>query len=190
MMFLTRRRRGKRALKGVGGLFVFLALAVAVFAASTVSTERHPASTLVSLSTRRLLEEEAVVVVAEEGDGEDEASHAKMHGEEEEEGEEGEEEEEGWEEAVSPTNMRVMTCIVLVLILLTVAFEVIKEHVEESVPEDFEVILEKFFGELTILGFLSMVTFIVSQAGIMTILSEKIYGESEEEQNELLEYFE
>mmetsp|Transcript_18487 Transcript_18487/g.35116 ORF Transcript_18487/g.35116 Transcript_18487/m.35116 type:complete len:742 (-) Transcript_18487:103-2328(-) len=182
MMFLTRRRRGKRALKGVGSLFVFLALVVAVFAASSVSTGRQPASNLVSFSSRRLLEEEAVVVVAEEG-GEGEAPHAKKHGEEGEE-------EEGWQDSISPTNMKVMTCIVLVLILLTVAFEVMKEHVEESVPEDFEVILEKFFGELTILGFLSMVTFIVSQAGIMTILSEKIYGEGEEEQNELLEYFE
>ena len=201
MMFLSRRRRGsKRALKGVGSLFVLLAVAVALIAAFTVNTGRHPASNLVSFSSHRLLEEESVAHAAtavEEGGEKVEGHHAK-HGKEGEEGkgegeedeeEEGEEEEEEEDEdAISPTDMRVMTSIVIVLILLTVAFEIMKEHVEESVPEDFEVILEKFFGELTILGFLSMVTFIVSQAGIMTILGKKIYGESEED--ELLEYFE
>lgn len=194
MFFHRRRRRGLRgiggpwkgAVKGVSGLFIFLAVAVAVISAFTVTVGRNPVSNILSLPSyghhhHRLLVEEEEASIGQPGAVEEGKDEEGYHG-----GEEGEEEE--YEEAVSPTNMRVMCSIVLVLILLTVGFEVMKERVEESVPEDFAVILEKFFGELTILGFLSMVTFIVSQAGVMTTLSEKIYGEEEGE--ELLEYFE
>lgn len=91
-----------------------------------------------------------------------------------------------FEEAFSLTDLRTIVGIVFTLIVLTVAFEQAKEYLEESIEEDMEIILEKLFGELTILGFLSMVTFMVSKTGLFEQLSEKIF----EEENELLEYFE
>mmetsp|Transcript_6699 Transcript_6699/g.9801 ORF Transcript_6699/g.9801 Transcript_6699/m.9801 type:complete len:177 (-) Transcript_6699:1661-2191(-) len=82
---------------------------------------------------------------------------------EEEEGEEGEEEEEEESEEVDAT---VVTCIVLLLILLTIAFELFKETLEEKAPRSMRVIIEKLFGELTVLGFLSMFTFIMTQVRV------------------------
>lgn len=87
---------------------------------------------------------------------------------------------------LDPLNFLTIICIVLVLIALTLGFEFLKEHLEHSVEEECEIILEKFFGELTVLGFLAMVTFIFSQTGIADMLSERIFGEKKE----LLEYFE
>ena len=53
-------------------------------------------------------------------------------------------------------------CIGIGLILLTIAFKEGKEYLEDSVTEDMEPIVEKLFGEMTVLGFLSMVTCLVS----------------------------
>jgi hypothetical protein len=80
----------------------------------------------------------------------------------------------------------VMVCIVIFLILLTVAFEAVKEFLEEAVNDDMKIIVEKLFGELTVLGFLAMVTFLITTSGYFSILSERLLGE----EDELLEYFE
>ena len=74
----------------------------------------------------------------------------------------------------------------LVLIFLTIAFEEGKEHLEEKVTEDMEPIIEKLFGEMTVLGFLSIVTFLMSQFGFFEFLSIRMFGKSDEEE-ELLE---
>ena len=79
-----------------------------------------------------------------------------------------------------------VVCIVLVLILLTILFECIKEYLEESASASMLPIIEKLFGEMTVLGFLSIFTFCVTQAGFFSVLSVRIYGES----NELQETFE
>ena len=97
-----------------------------------------------------------------------------------------EEEEEEEEEDFSRKDLTTVVSIVLVLILLTVLFEFSKEHLEESVNDDMDIILEKLFGELTVLGFLSIITFCVTQTGLIKIMSEKIY----EDEEELLEFFE
>jgi hypothetical protein len=91
-----------------------------------------------------------------------------------------------WEDALSVRDLRAIVAIVLVLIALTVAFETAKEYLEESVSEDQEIILEKFFGELTVLGFLSMLTFFITKTGVIGHISEQVFGNEEE----LLEYFE
>ena len=96
--------------------------------------------------------------------------------------EEGGEEEGEWE----LQDFSAIVIIVLALIFLTILFEVAKEHLEESVSEDFEVILEKFFGELTVLGFLAMVTFLISRTGTIQRISEHVFGKEEE----LVEYIE
>jgi hypothetical protein len=89
-------------------------------------------------------------------------------------------------ESKKELDLTVMVCIVILLILLTVVFEAIKEFLEEAVNDDMKIILEKLFGELTVLGFLAMVTFIITTTGYFSILSKRLFGENEE----LLEYFE
>lgn len=79
-----------------------------------------------------------------------------------------------------------MTCIVLLLIFLTIVFEYSKEYVEERASSNLLPLVEKLFGEMTVLGFLSIVTFVITKAGWFAILSEKFFGEAEE----LLEIFE
>jgi hypothetical protein len=83
-------------------------------------------------------------------------------------------------------DITVMVWIVVLLIFLTVAFEGMKEFLEEEVNDDMKIILEKLFGELTVLGFLAMITFIITTTGYFAKLSEYLFGEKEE----LLEYFE
>lgn len=92
-----------------------------------------------------------------------------------------------FEEELSLMDLRVIISISLILILLTVSFEMMKESLEESVSEDYAIILEKFFGELTILGFLSMITFLISKTGTLEKMSEHLF---EGEEEELLEYVE
>ncbi|KAI2510390.1 hypothetical protein MHU86_3963 [Fragilaria crotonensis] len=58
-----------------------------------------------------------------------------------------------------------VTSIVLCLISLTIAFEWAKHRLEESVTDDMEPIIEKLFGEMTVLGFLSMVSFLLHACG-------------------------
>ena len=83
-------------------------------------------------------------------------------------------------------DVTVVTCIVLLLIFLTIAFEFIKEHLEEGATRNLRPLVDKLFGEMTVLGFLSIVTFAITKAGWFTALSDAFFGED----NELLEIFE
>ena len=78
--------------------------------------------------------------------------------------------------------------IILVLIVLTIIFEHAKEHIEHSVDRAMKPIIESLFGELTVLGFLSLCTFCITKLGVFEELSVKIFGKNEAE--ELLEIFE
>ena len=69
-----------------------------------------------------------------------------------------------------------VTCIVLCLISLTIAFEWGKHRLEESVTDDMEPIIEKLFGEMTVLGFLSMVSFLLHAGGFFKFLSTQFFG--------------
>lgn len=81
-----------------------------------------------------------------------------------------------------------VTLIVLLLIFLTIAFETAKEHIEESADRNMKPIIGSLFGEMTVLGFLSIFTFCVTQLGYFTQLSIQLFGEDKEET--LLELFE
>jgi len=78
--------------------------------------------------------------------------------------------------------------IVLFLILLTILFEYSKEYLEESSSRNMKPIVESLFGELTVLGFLSIFTFVVTKAGFFMRLGEHLFGPERHE--ELLEVFE
>ena len=157
---------------------------------AVLQSEMLTSSKAVPVATRHLVEEQAVeteesvekLEVADEmEETEKEGSHGH-HAEEEEEEEEEEEDPDHFEEV----ELIVVVVIALFLILATLAFEWMKDTLEESVSEDLEVILEKLFGELTILGFLAMVTFFLTQTGVLQEISEHVFGEEEE----LIEYFE
>lgn len=61
-----------------------------------------------------------------------------------------------------------------------------KEHLEEVATRNLRPLVDKLFGEMTVLGFLSVVTFAVTKAGWFSALSEIFFGDEEE----LLEIFE
>jgi hypothetical protein len=81
-----------------------------------------------------------------------------------------------------------VTVIVLVLVVLTIFFEYVKETIEESADRAMEPVIEGLFGELTVLGFLSTITFCITKLGFFSKLGVALFGEEEEE--ELLEIFE
>jgi hypothetical protein len=82
----------------------------------------------------------------------------------------------------------VNACIVLVLISLTIGFELIKAHSEESASRNMKPIIESLFGEMTVLGFLSVFTFFVTKFGSFERLGVILFGEAHAE--ELRETFE
>jgi len=103
----------------------------------------------------------------------------------------GQEDEVEEEEDYDVTRMSItVMCIILLLIGMTIAFEFMKEYLEESVDRSIRPIVASLFGELTVLGFLSIFTFLVTKLGLMDNLSIAIFGEHEEEENILLETFE
>jgi hypothetical protein len=81
-----------------------------------------------------------------------------------------------------------VTVIVLLLIVLTIAFETIKHHIEHSADRNMRPIISSLFGEMTVLGFLSIFTFCVTKLGFFEKISTQLFGEEEEEA--LLETFE
>ncbi|GMH60646.1 hypothetical protein TL16_g03094 [Triparma laevis f. inornata] len=102
-----------------------------------------------------------------------------------EEHEEEEEEEENWmSESTS------VYSIIIFLIVVTIMFEKTKDIVEERATKDMLPIIESLFGEMTILGFLSVITFICTKVGILEMLSINIFGEGEETKEKLTEIFE
>ncbi len=73
---------------------------------------------------------------------------------------------------------------------MTILFEKTKDRVEENATKDMLPIVESLFAEMTILGFLSVITFVCTKLGILEILSVSIFGEGEETKEKLTEIFE
>mmetsp|Transcript_1560 Transcript_1560/g.2113 ORF Transcript_1560/g.2113 Transcript_1560/m.2113 type:complete len:654 (-) Transcript_1560:321-2282(-) len=110
----------------------------------------------------------------------------KLH--EEEEGGEHGHGSEGEEEVDEKVEAASITCIIVLLIFITIAFETFKEHIEEGADKTLKPIIASMFGEMTVLGFLSACTFVLVQSGVFEHISIAIFGESEEEL--LVEIFE
>lgn len=78
--------------------------------------------------------------------------------------------------------------IVLTLISLTILFEKTKHAVEHAAGRALRPIIKALFGELTVLGFLSAITFCLQRAHAFYFLSRLISdydGESQEEDDEV-----
>jgi len=80
--------------------------------------------------------------------------------------------------------------IVTVLIVVTIGFEVMEHHLVHSASKNMRPMISSLFGEMTVLGFLSLVTFCISQAGVLKEISRSVYGPGEEAEAELPELFE
>lgn len=91
-------------------------------------------------------------------------------------------------DVVEGVELATLVVIVLLLILLTIVFEEIKHHVEHHVPDSLVSVVDRLFGELMVLGFLSIVTFILSESHVFAEISIHIFGE--DEAGEFGEYFE
>mmetsp|Transcript_13489 Transcript_13489/g.17475 ORF Transcript_13489/g.17475 Transcript_13489/m.17475 type:complete len:662 (+) Transcript_13489:20-2005(+) len=96
------------------------------------------------------------------------------------------------EEHVSPHMVAtVLFLIMTFLALVTVLFEKGKEFMMEVVADrTTKPVVAGLFSELTVLGFLSLVTFVISQMDILDRLSGTIFGEGKEREGYLEELLE
>lgn len=104
----------------------------------------------------------------------------------------GHEEEEEEELSVSPFAFATCVfCIITLLLVVTVLFERMQEYLYHNMSSRFtRPMISSLFEEMTVLGFLSLVTFSISQAGLLKRVSVKIFDHSEEGEHELTELFE
>lgn len=149
----------------LGGFLIGFASAVALLFNSSVFVQEWSSS---SGSAARSLHED------EDGEAEVVFSTEGVSGDEDKE--------EDWTFATSTT----IVCIVLLLIGITISFDWLKEHVIEHTNNHMKPVIESLFGEMTVLGFLSVSTFVISKSGLFEMLSVAIFGEGDE----FLEMFE
>uniref|UniRef100_A0A7S1VF95 EF-hand domain-containing protein n=1 Tax=Grammatophora oceanica TaxID=210454 RepID=A0A7S1VF95_9STRA len=178
----TKRNSNNRARRLLQQAIVFLSL-VGIFAALALSRSS-------SSSPRNTNDGDGVGVATSRWlNGDD----GEQHYDDEEENDDGHHSSSNGEHVFSSSEEDIpstfVVCIVLGLLILTMMFELGKEYLEEIVEEDMEPIIEKLFGEMTVLGFLSMVTFFLSEFGFFEWLALKMYHD-EEEDEELIEIFE
>jgi len=83
----------------------------------------------------------------------------------------------------------VSTCvfaIVTFLVTLSVLFEKGKEAILEELNENLHPVLDTFFGEMTLLGFIGLVFFFINKLELLNGISKNVFGE-EDTLNELFE---
>jgi len=80
--------------------------------------------------------------------------------------------------------------ICLFLIVVTIIFEKTKDRIEERASKDMLPIIESLFAEMTILGFLSVITFICTKIGFLEEISKHLFGTDGDEPQEMTELFE
>eukprot|EP00656_Telonema_subtile_P042239 TRINITY_DN4774_c0_g2_i1.p1 TRINITY_DN4774_c0_g2~~TRINITY_DN4774_c0_g2_i1.p1 ORF type:complete len:693 (-),score=164.97 TRINITY_DN4774_c0_g2_i1:984-3062(-) len=76
-----------------------------------------------------------------------------------------------WEDALT------VFCSLTFLILVTILFELGKERLCELVRnQPMQPIVETLFGELMVLGFIGLISFVVSKSGMLKELSHRVYN--------------
>lgn len=78
-----------------------------------------------------------------------------------------------------PIDDEMALLLMLSLILLSVIFEKTKHYLEHSVDEHKHIILQALFGELTVLGFIALLTFFLMNSGVFSNLSIKLYHDEQ-----------
>lgn len=77
-------------------------------------------------------------------------------------------------------DLQVTLGICVVLISVTIAFEMLKHHMEHNVPPMMAGILQAMFGELTVLGFIALYAYFMIQLGVLAWASNMIYGNDDQ----------
>lgn len=75
-----------------------------------------------------------------------------------------------------PNEANTLFGMVVVLIGLTVLFELGKQAIERHAGEEMEAIIAAMFGELTVLGFIGLLTFLVIRTGLGEKMSAEFLG--------------
>jgi len=130
----------------------------------------------------RHLEEETTTTEVGHHEGTSKGEATGEHGGGEEEGE------HHGEHPSAATMDTTLVAIIIFLIAMTIFFEEVKEGLEEEADRTMRPVIDGLFGEMTVLGFLSIVTFCVTKMGLFETISVAVFGEEEKE--ELLETFE
>ena len=73
-------------------------------------------------------------------------------------------------------DLEMALAIVVVLVVLTLLFETAKERLEERF-EKFSIVFDRIWSELTVLGFLALVTFFMVQSNLLQALSSSVFGD-------------
>ena len=76
-------------------------------------------------------------------------------------------------------DMQVTLGICVVLITVTIIFEIAKHHLEHNCPPMMQAILQAMFGELTVLGFIALYTYFMLRLGVLEWVSLQIYHDPE-----------
>ena len=76
-------------------------------------------------------------------------------------------------------DLQVTLGICVMLITVTIIFEIAKHHMEHNVPPMMASILQAMFGELTVLGFIALYTYFMIKLGVIEYVSLKIYHDPE-----------
>jgi len=76
-------------------------------------------------------------------------------------------------------DMQVTLGICVVLISITIVFELVKHHLEHTCPPMMAKILQAMFGELTVLGFIALCTYFMIKGGLIEWSSMMIYHDPE-----------
>ena len=71
--------------------------------------------------------------------------------------------------------LRILLVIAGVLIALTIAFEMVEEFLTDLINKDFLPILQHVYSELTILGFVGLIMFILTKSGVLQSYSKSMF---------------
>ena len=77
--------------------------------------------------------------------------------------------------------------IITILIGMTCLFELSKDYLLDSASELMKPIVLQMFSEMTVLGFLSLVVFLLEESNALTTASDLVFGKSPDAEDEILE---
>ncbi|KNC55053.1 calmodulin [Thecamonas trahens ATCC 50062] len=74
---------------------------------------------------------------------------------------------------------RTVLVVLSVLVVLTITFELLKIKLEELAEGPMEPLMDSMWKELTIMGFIGLISFLASKSGALRGLSCQLYGDAE-----------
>jgi len=93
-------------------------------------------------------------------------------------GEETHEQSQEAEELSPSARVRLVTCIfviITILLVMSTVFEYVKDWINDGTSEKMKPVVEVLFSEMTVLGFLSLITFCISKMGVLSEISQAVF---------------